>query len=220
MFPWLSLRQGDGPGRVGRGQRSPGFPLPRRRGRWAPPEERRPEGEHKFGTDAPTETLKPGSDARDPHLPRGPGEMRSADQTEARGGRRTRSNAQPEFLLSPPQRGGDASKGGRGGTTRTPKPQTSDTPEQIGPRTHNERHDAPQTLHGTRPPTPNCPSGTSPPAVHERADAKRGGPCRQAGTAGWGDLGTNPMFPWLSLRRGDHSLPEPARGGSVSPTEG
>jgi len=38
--------------------------------------------------------------------------------------------------------------------------------------------------------------------VDERAEAKRTRPCRQAGTASWGDLGTNPMFPWLSLRRG------------------
>jgi len=52
------------------------------------------------------------------------GEMGPAEQAEARGARTS----------SPPQRGGDASEGGRGGTPRTRKPETSAAREQIGPR--------------------------------------------------------------------------------------
>jgi len=57
-----------------------------------------------------------------------------------------------------------------------------------------------------------------PHSVHEQADAKRTRPHLQPGTARQGDLSTNPIWPWLSLRRGD-GLGRIGRGqrGSVRP---
>jgi len=51
--------------------------------------------------------------------------------------------------------------------------------------------------------------------VHRRAEAKRNGPRQRPGAVSWGDLGTNPMFPWLSLRRGA-DRPEARPGGGTA----